>query len=316
MEKNEVYENLIKSHTAGTFFQSWLFGEFQESIPYRGKFWTIIKSGGNGSTLVIRMKMRFGKCWLWIPYGPLCMSEDYNNIFNDLAHIAREENAVFARIEPIIPVKADEKFNVKPAKKRFTPEHSLIIDLEKNEKEILAQMKPKGRYNIGIARKNGITVHEYGPEKTKEFYALLRKTAARDSFGIHPFYFYENLLKTFSGSGGAKLFLAYKDREAVAGAIVIYYKDTATYYFGASDSARRTLMAPYFLHWEIMLDAKKRGYKNYDFLGIAPPDAQNHEWAGITEFKRKFGGREVSYPAAFDIVYKPFWYKLMSIRVL
>ena len=333
MEKNldRLYENFVKSRSAGTIFQSRLFGEFQESIAYRGDTWTIIKIDGKngdviGSCLVVRMKMRFGLCWLWVPYGPLCSGETCSDIFDDLARIAHEENAVFARIEPAVAATPDEKFNIKPARKRFTPEHSLIIDLEKSEKEILAHMKPKGRYNIGVARKNGVAVRVCGVEKTGEFYSLLKKTSARDSFGIHPLYFYENLLKMFGGpsrggggaegdaEGAAKLFLAYKDGVAAAGAIVMYYKNTATYYFGASDPVHRAVMAPYLLHWEIMLDAKKRGYKNYDFLGIAPPDAQNHEWSGITEFKKKFGGRTVSYPSAFDIVYRPILYRLIALK--
>jgi len=43
-------------------------------------------------------------------------------------------------------------FQFKHYKKFITP-HTAVIDLEKSEEEILANMKPKGRYNIRLAEK-------------------------------------------------------------------------------------------------------------------------------------------------------------------
>lgn len=324
---------------AGTFFQSFEFGEFQETLPYRGTSWALYVADARGTStcLAIRQKMRFGKCWLWVPYGPLGGFRE--EIFEDLGVIARGEEAIFVRIEPAADWTSTDteslaaylmftqgKARIHPAFNRFTPEHSLMLDLSLSEEELLAQMKPKGRYNINVAARHGVTVEKFAPgcEADTEvdsaargavsaFYQILQKTGDRDKFGIHPKYFYERLLETFGAQDMASLFLAYApaaDNIPVAGIIVIYFKDTATYYFGASDHKYRNFMAPYLLHWEVIRDAKRRGFKKYDFLGIAPStEEKKHPWAGITEFKRKFGGREIIYPAAFDIVYKPLWYK-------
>lgn len=257
-------------------------------------------------------------------------------LFEDLRRIAKEEGAIFVRVEPAESfddteiAKLKEKWKIAPAKKRFTPEHTLILDLDKNEDEILAQMKPKGRYNVNVARKNGVVVKQFSdkiPEKDfNAFYEILEKTGERDEFGIHPKSFYKTLLATFTSKGMASLFLVYSPchceesrhggmtkqstcaSQVVAGIIVIFYGDTATYYYGASDYTHRNLMAPYALQWAAIREAKKRGMKYYDFLGISPSDNKNHPWAGVTEFKKKFGGREVSFPKAFDVIYKPFWY--------
>jgi len=312
---------------ASTFFQSREFAEFQDKIPYRGKTW-LLKHGERDLHLVIRQKMRFGKCFLWVPY---IGGEIHNMLLQDLARIAKEENAIFARIEP--HTNADtariedlrKSWRIRHAKKRFTPEHTLILDLEKTEEELLAQMKPKGRYNIGVARKNGVVVKQSNdkiPEKDFDaFYKILEKTGERDEFGIHPKSFYKTLLDTFIPKKMASLFLAYdKKGVVVAGIIVIFYGDTATYYYGASDHGYRNLMAPYALQWEAIREAKKRDIKYYDFLGIAPtdvtlrePQGDRHPWAGVTDFKKKFGGREVSFPKAFDVVYKPVWYLAATI---
>lgn len=322
---NHDYETFIKNHPSGTFFQSWAFGEFQEKIPYRGKCWALVAK--DATCLVIKMKLRFGKCWLWIPYGPLtnCHAEpveaSLNQIFEDLAKIAKEERAIFARIEPpsgfLFRPGAEFDWHTKKSPDRFTPEHTLILDLEKTEEEILAQMKPKGRYNIQIAKRHNVLVQQYNsdiPEKDfTAFYEILKKTGNRDGFGIHPKYFYKTLLETLAPKKMASLFLAYYQSAVIGGIIIMFYKDTATYYYGASSNKHRNLMAPYLLQWEAICETKRRGMKTYDFLGTAPPNAKNHLWSGITDFKKKFGGKEITYLPAFDVVYRPFLYRAMRL---
>lgn len=338
----KLYENFVLQHPNSSFFQSSTFGEFQESLPYRGKSWALLAQksevGGQGSNdhvsrdtmptascLVIKIKLPLNHCWLWVPYGPLSPAVSVApEIFEDLARIAKEERAIFARIEPPLSSRLSihnppPATKAVPARDRYTPEHTLVLDLDKTEDEILVQMKPKGRYNIQVAKKHRIIIECLPGEAVDEntlnnFYGILQKTGARDEFGIHPKYFYKNLLEIFGRNKMADLFLAkIADGKIIAGIIVVYYKYTATYYYGASDYEHRNLMAPYLLQWEAVLEAKKRGMKFYDFLGIAPESAQkNHPWAGVTGFKKKFGGREVKYPPAFDVIYKPVLDKLMK----
>lgn len=317
---NTNYETFVKRHSAGTLFQSLAFGKFQETIPYRGKSWALLTKNGEASCLVIKVKLPFGFSWLWAPYGPLGFEEE---IFEDLKRLAEEEQAIFARIEPPLSWNKDwtsvlkKDFKICDSPCRFTPQHTLVLNLSGSEEEILAQMKPKGRYNIGVAKRKGVQARMFknftdAPQKDfDEFYELLKKTAARDEFGIHPRAFYENFLKTLGQENMSALFLAYDPtaKKVIAGLIATFYRDTATYYYGASSDTCRNFMAPYLLQWEAVLEAKKRGLKFYDFLGIAPSDDPNHPWRGVTEFKKKFGGTELKYPPAFDVVYKrmPYW---------
>ena len=106
----------------------------------------------------------------------------------------------------------------------------------------------------------------------------------------------------------AQLFLADYNGEVIAGGIFVYLDRWGIYYYGASVSSFRNVMAPYLIQWEAIKEAKKRGCKHYDFLGIAPEGATHHPWAGVTDFKKKFGGRVTSYPQAREMVLRPFWY--------
>jgi len=58
----------------------------------------------------------------------------------------------------------------------------------------------------------------------------------------------------------------------------------------------------YLLQWEAIKEAKKRGMKKYNFWGVAPLDSKDHRFSGISIFKRGFGGEDVQYLHAQDLI--------------
>ena len=128
--------------------------------------------------------------------------------------------------------------------------------------------------------------------------------------------------KSVPGNGFAspvtRLYLAKHEGKTIAGIIVTFYKDTAIYYYGASSNEHRNLMAPYLLQWHAIKEAKNRGCKYYDFLGIAPPEnaassSKPHPWQGVTAFKKKFGGTAVSYSPATEYPFKKLLYFIYTL---
>jgi lipid II:glycine glycyltransferase (peptidoglycan interpeptide bridge formation enzyme) len=240
----------------------------------------------------------------------------------ELFEIAKKEKSVFARISP--PVK-DFSFSLISRFKRFSskrevfPSHTLLLDLKKTEEEILAQMKPKGRYNIRVAQRKNIEIEE--SSRTDIFYTLLQETTERDGFSSHNEEYYKKFLEHFSD---AHLFLAYipaeksesGNKEYIAGALSVGLdENTFIYYYGASSQKYKECMAPYLLQWYMITFAKEQGYTCYDFLGIAPENApSSHRLFGVTQFKRKFGGEIKEYAKETDIVFSPFWYALYRAR--
>ena len=111
----------------------------------------------------------------------------------------------------------------------------------------------------------------------------------------------------------AELLLAKHEGKVIAGGIFIYLDEWGIYYYGASDHDYRNLMAPYLVQWSAIQEAKKRGCKYYDFLGISPENSVNHAWAGVTQFKKKFGGKVANYPKAKELVLRPLWYWLYKV---
>jgi lipid II:glycine glycyltransferase (peptidoglycan interpeptide bridge formation enzyme) len=179
-------------------------------------------------------------------------------------------------------------------------------------------MKPKTRYNIGLAERRGVTVDAAGLVDLPAFYTLLEETAKRDRFYIRPIEYYAEVLEAFGAD--ATLLLAKYDGTLLGGIVVVTFGDEATYLYGASSNEHRNLMPTYLLQWQGMMWAMGRGCSRYDLWGIpkeaADDSGENDDervdglW-GVYRFKQGFGGRRVSYAGAFDYVYAPLRYNVM-----
>lgn len=301
------FKSFWKENPRRNLWQHPLWGEFQKSIGR--KSWFFEEDGA--SAVVVKHNLPFGLNWLEVPRGPLFKDEkNLEKILKTIEKKGRHEKAIFIRFSPYAKITNHKSHHGGQAKFRNAladhhPTTSLTIDIQHGEDDILKQMKPKGRYNIKVARKHEVKVE--ASTEVDDFYDLLKKTGNRDGFGIHPKSHYEKMLQVF-GDQHIQLLLADFEGETIAGGIFIYMDDWGIYYYGASDSKYRNVMAPYLVQWEAIREAKERGCKYYDFLGIAPEHAKKHPWKGVTEFKKKFGGHIVNYPHAKEIVLRPFWY--------
>ncbi|MEW6610476.1 MAG: peptidoglycan bridge formation glycyltransferase FemA/FemB family protein [Patescibacteria group bacterium] len=202
------------------------------------------------------------------------------------------------------------------------PSTTLVIDVTKSEEELLSGMHEKTRYNIRLAERKGVVAQEADvQEGFASFWRLMQETARRDKIGVYSEEYYRTMLETMREGGTiAHLFLAQFQNAPLATAIVMSCGDTATFLHGGSASEHRNLMAPHLLQWRMMQWAKQKGFQWYDFWGIAPQiqnpksKIQNYgSWAGITRFKMGFGGEVKKGMGTFDIVCRPFEYKVMSL---
>jgi lipid II:glycine glycyltransferase (peptidoglycan interpeptide bridge formation enzyme) len=104
----------------------------------------------------------------------------------------------------------------------------------------------------------------------------MSETTARDSFAGNTLEYYKVFLDSLENS---QMFFAYHEEEIIAAGIFVVEGDVMTYYYGASSSNKRNLMAPYLLQWTAIEHAIKRGCKTYDFLGVAGDDEKNSSLA-------------------------------------
>lgn len=265
----------------------------------------------NWQAVIIKHKLPFGYSWFDLPRGPIGKKINLKTILSQIFSKTESKKVVFVRIMPFEkPEQADLHFKIKQAHNNHQPETTLKLDLTLSEENILAQMKPKGRYNIHLAKKRGVRV--FSSQEVEKFYQLIQETTQRNHFSGHGLEYYQTLLKSFPKN--SQLYLAEYLGKIIAGGIFIFTDTEAVYYYGASSNSFREVMAPYLIQWTAIQEARHKGCHTYDFLGIAPVNAdKNHPWQGVTDFKLKFGGEIVNYPPAQEIILKPWIYFLFVL---
>ena len=208
-----------------------------------------------------------------------------------LIALCQQEKCLFLQIETYITDISQESSCFNTLRewyyKKFIPPYTALIDMTQSLDDILAGMKPKGRYNIKLAQKKWVKcqVVEKTPENIKHFYNILLETTTRDAFSGNSFEYYTQFLNTLTSS---QLLLAYLDEEVIAGGIFVFDAEVSLYYYGASSNKHRNVMAPYLVQYTALCEAKNRGSRYYDFLWVAWPNEKNSPLAGVTDFKKKF----------------------------
>ena len=299
----------------GNFLQSFEWGEFQEK--FRAKIYRIEVKEKHKILLraQIVQKKNWLKAYFYIPYGPvlnLNISQQEKQkalilFLNKIQELARKENAIFLRIEPITSLPDLSGFCFQDQIKRVQPKKTLLLDLKKTEQEIFNNFNKGTRYNIRLAEKKGVKMkvsHKY----SDVFYNLMKQTKKRQGFRAHAEKYYRKLLDIDTRDFNAELFLAEYNNKVITASIVIFFGKRATSLHAVSDYKYRALKTVEFLHWQKILLAKKMGFKEYDFWGI-----DEKKWPGITHFKKGFRGKEFEYAQGKNIIFQNYWYKIYSI---
>jgi len=311
--------NLL-SKKENNVFQSDGWADFQAGL--KRKSWVV--KGDNIQGLVLKYPLYKDKNYLFSPRGPIMNKraklQDLKLFLRKIEALAREENAVFYRIEPYVLDQADiYKFGFRkmahyaPVSQQFSPENTLALDISQHEAKILSEMKPKWRYNINLAERKGVEVREgKGSRDIKTFYDLTREMEKRGGYKGHEFGYYAKMFEVLGKQDVLKLFIAEHEGKPLAAILVAYFGQVATYLHGASGNEKRELMPTYALQWAAIGEAKKRNCILYDFWGVSPKEEIKHLWAGISRFKRGFGGEELSFSGAYDLAFDKGKYSLYS----
>lgn len=308
-DKN-IWEENIKHFAEANFLQSWNWGVFQESL---GKIVTrlMVRSEGNLMAMVqlVREAAKRGT-YLTIAGGPLLNWDDEElvvQIFEEIKKIGKEQSAVFIRFRPQALNSQHlrdtaKKIGAVASQMHLTADLTLQLDLKNSEDEILQQMRKNTRYSIRKAEKEGITtLFSKDKNEIKQFCDYQNDLAKRHGFVPFSYDFLFNQFSSFLEDDQVMLIHSYKDDVLLASAFIIFYNGEAVYHYGISTPENGRFPGSYACQWAAIKEAKKRGFTKYNFWGIAPEEEVNHRFAGVSIFKRGFGGDEVQYLPSHDI---------------
>lgn len=325
INKKEVWEKFLLSLKPQSFLQSWNWGEV--NLATGEKIFRLgIYDGSKlvGIALIVKQKAKRGP-HLLIPAGPII---DWKNkklvryFFAEIRKLALKEGVWFVRIRPELLAVDDNKalfskLGMVSSPMHLYAENTWILDLGKSENELLAEMRKSTRYLIKKSQSAGLTLVKSADKKNaKILFDLQRETAERHKFVGFPLKLFESEIEIFGKTGDAINFIVKKNSKVLASAIIIFYGESAYYHYSASTSKNLEIPFSYFLQWEVIKEAKRRGLKYYNFWGIAPSGSTNHRFAGVTLFKKGFGGYAVDWLHAYDLVISPLYYLTYYFELL
>lgn len=330
--QRQAYESFIaraecKPHAS--FMQTWEWGEVQRQTALE-----FVRLGiYDGKKLVavgqfVRQKLRGGTFW----YAPRGLVLDYSNekVVKAAYRTASEHfktlrpKAAFLRVDPDI-VRGDpaeswlDTLRPKQSAVFTQAERVWLVELQKNEEQLLAWMKAHGMranlsYYLRKAPREGVTVRASDKEEDLETLISMLNALSQRKGGIgkHNDEHYRRQFSLLKEKGFEKIFVAEKDGEVLAISLVAIFGKEASYLHAASSDKERSLSAPHTLQVETMkyLQTHHPEVQYYNFWGIVSDKNRkpSHPRHGYSEFKRSFGGYKVEYIRSRDFVYNyPIW---------
>jgi lipid II:glycine glycyltransferase (peptidoglycan interpeptide bridge formation enzyme) len=175
------------------------------------------------------------------------------------------------------------------------PNATRIIDLHADEDALWGDLRKKWRQYVNKARAGGVTVVDAGGDRLPEFYRIYRETADRAGFLIRAESAYRDVWDAFAPNGNARLLFAQAaDGVPQATLLLVRCGPRVVEPYGGMTAAGAESRANYLLKWEAIRSSRDGGATSYDLWGLAT--------GGIAHFKTGFGGREVQYIGAWDLV--------------
>jgi lipid II:glycine glycyltransferase (peptidoglycan interpeptide bridge formation enzyme) len=320
---------------AFALMQSYEWGEFKEKLGWKTIRLAVQRQGQITAAAQLLIKSApFGLFSLgYVPRGPLVDWEDETTVttlLNALHREARRHRAIFVKIEPPVLNSSQthwrlQQYGFRASSIANQPRATIILDLVQDLDDILKQMRKKTRQYIRRAAQQGLTVRTGSREDLPAFCELMRITGRRGGFSPRSRDYYEYEWQTFTDTGQAVLFLAFDQDQLLAARMVFHFGAHAAEFHAGSIDNHRSLFPNYQLVWEAIKWAKAQGCRTYDLWGIPdevgqafyegkdPPVADRTDglW-GVFRFKSGFSKNTVFYAGAYDYVYSPVLYALIT----
>jgi lipid II:glycine glycyltransferase (peptidoglycan interpeptide bridge formation enzyme) len=316
VDDKQAWEDFVGGQPHACFLQSWNWGAFNEALGDK-KFPLGFHEDGKlvGAAMVTMTRARRGS-FLACAAGPLIdwrRPELFIQLTEHLKRLAKAEGAWFIRVRPAIDeddpaVAVFSKLGYRDAPIHMHAETTLELDITRPEEEVLAGLRKTTRYEIRRAEKLSVHVTQSSDEADVEIlHRLQGETVERHGFVPFSLDYLRKQFQSFIGDDQVRLFLAEYEGQTIAAAMIMFHAGMAVYHYGASSNQHSKVPASHLVQWEAIKEAQRRGCHTYNFWGIAKTDDPSHPWAGLTLFKRGFGGRRVDYAHARDLPTSPLY---------
>jgi lipid II:glycine glycyltransferase (peptidoglycan interpeptide bridge formation enzyme) len=266
-----------------------------------------------GVQMLLRRPRLFPWAFAYAPRGPVLEAWDPSTLSAFTAGlrqalVSSPERVSHVRIEPEIELDGpwDVDGGLRHALRHsgwrpgtpVQPPRTRQIDLRADEAALWGDLRKKWRQYVNKARKSEIRVVDATVDRLPEFYSIYQETAKRAGFIIRTYESYLTVWQAFAKLGMARLLMAEThEGTGLATLFVLRVGDRVIEPYGGMTAQGAESRANYLLKWEAIRTSREQGAVTYDMWGLS------HE--GIEQFKSGFGGREIRYVGAWDLVLDP-----------
>lgn len=337
IKDERIWTDFLLDIQPNTFLQSWQWKQVQENPAVAPSFGGAMAGEETRAlgfyknntlvavALLITVQAKRGIHYL-CPHGPIVKNNsDFADVLKQLTayclQLRTKSKAVALRVAPLIEKNAENRELFSSLKFRPSPMHvhaelTWVLDISKGEDEILAGMRKTTRHAITKAKKEGVNIEiSQDASSLERFFPLYETTKNRHGFVPFSKKAIASQVDIFRKNNMMYFAIATHKGEDVAAAILIQFGSTVFYYHGASTKTSSQVPSAQLLQWEAIREAKRRGATRYNFWGIARDDEPNHPFAGITVFKKGFGGYAIDYMHAQDLPLSWKYWVLWAIEM-
>lgn len=303
-----------------SFLQAPFYGAWQEAD---GKTVLYYKAARGKQTICAGLAVLYtapgGLQFFYSPYGPIAaewsaeLLAALRDFFKD---VSQKNGAAFVRLDTEglheLPG-ARPVPNSVAVTASLQPRAEWLLDITGSEDDIWMGLHKHARYNVRLAERADAKLTFYAPTETpiETFFDLMQTTAGRDSFSLQNREYYQAVLSSIPADSGFTAICTIDGKPAAA-ALFASYDGIMHYVFAGSSNDFRKIAPPYFVIWNAVREAKKHGWETLNFGGISDEVKGTH-LAGVTGFKKRFGGYQVNHSNPVDLIYQPFRYRLFRV---
>lgn len=313
VESSEEWDAFV-AEQYGHPLQLWGWGEVKASHGWRVHRVQVVREGSviGGAQILVKPLPGPLRSFAYVPRGPVVSDKtSTREVLDALAQYAKQQiGSVCLRIEPHA-TELDAPTGWRRITSTILLPHTLMVDLSREEAELLEDIPAKRRYDI---RKSTKAVKRFGvvpASDVEQVLAVYKTTAARAGFLLHDDAYYHDIATKL---GDASVIVgAYDERDNLLAFtwLVVTPQVAFELYSGITPDGQK-LRVNYGLKWFAITSMKNRRVYQYDFNGLLND--------GISDFKRNFAKEDTHLVGTYEHglnVWYPVWaYGLPAVRAL
>jgi lipid II:glycine glycyltransferase (peptidoglycan interpeptide bridge formation enzyme) len=298
----QAWDEFVAAGPGSTHLQTTAWANVKRANGWSPRRVAIEVDGGRiGSQILIRRAGRLPWRVGYVARGPVGQPLSADNLVpltEALRAAARDERLAYLVFEPEVEAGHGLEEALANAGWRRTshvqPESSRIVDLTRPEEALWSDLRSKWRQYVNKARRAGVSLVEGDEARLPEFYGIYADAYRRVGVTSRSEHSFRIMWRELAPRGMAHLFIAEADGQAQAAMFMLSCGPRIAEVYGGSTPAGNETRANYLLKWEAMMRARDLGFTEYDMYGIPH--------SGIAHFKAGFGGQEVQYVGAWELV--------------